>query len=324
MLNVHQQAQSCMDLFQKFKEGRAAFLGEKLNFSGIGDRDVYNITAPFTDDGERVIAGRVEARDTERSEIVFFVRRDGQWVPRDGAPRLPLQDPFFTKIKGQLVLGGVEVFYNSCDAEHIVSWRTLFYRGERIADLKLFAAGPMYMKDIRLIELANGSIGVFTRPFGVAGATAVIGYTQIEALDHLTEEGILGADLFLDQFLPSEWGGANEVHLLSNGLVGILGHIARYDEQRNRHYHSMTFAFDPATGIKTPVKIIATRDLFPEGPSKKDDLANVIFSGGLQRMGDGLAVLYAGVSDAEAQRIVIPDPFEEYEQRYQVVEAVSA
>ncbi|WP_373228572.1 DUF1861 family protein [Cohnella sp.] len=324
MPKVHQQAQSCMELFHKFKESRVALLGEKLTFSGIGDRDVYNITAPFTDDGERVIAGRVESRDTERSEIHFFIRRDGVWVPREGAPRLSLQDPFFTKIKGELVLGGVEVFFDPYDSQHIVSWRTLFYRGGRINDLKLFAAGPMNMKDIRLIELPNGRIGVFTRPFGVAGATAVIGYTQIQSLDHLNEEALLGADLFLDQFLPSEWGGANEVHLLSNGLVGVLGHIAYYDEQRNRHYHSMTFAYDPYTGIKTPIKIIATRDLFPEGPSKKNDLADVIFSGGLQRLGDGLAVLYAGVSDAEAHRIVIPDPFDEYEQHYQAVKDVSA
>jgi hypothetical protein len=186
------------------------------------------------------------------------------------------------------------------------------------------SAGSLFHKNIRLIELANGSIGVFTRPFGVAGATAVIGYTQIQSLEKLTEEALMGADLFLDQFLPSEWGGANEVQLLSNGLVGVLGHIARYDEHRNRHYHSMTFAYDPSTGIKTPMKIIATRDLFPEGPSKKDDLADVIFSGGLQRMGDGLAVLYAGVSDAEAHRIVIPDPFDEYEQYYQAIEDVSA
>jgi hypothetical protein len=42
-------------------------------------------------------------------------------------------------------------------------------------------------------------------------------------------------------------------------------------------------------------------------------LDNVVFSGGLIRHGDGTADLYAGTSDAEAQKIRIKDPFLVYE-----------
>ena len=55
--------------------------------------------------------------------------------------------------------------------------------------------------------------------------------------------------------------------------------------------------------------IIATRSDFPSGESKRPDLQDVIFSGGLLRLEDGTAWLYAGLSDAEAARVLIADPF---------------
>ena len=46
--------------------------GELIHFDGVGDRDVYNITAPFSFDGQTLIAGRVEARETELAESMFL------------------------------------------------------------------------------------------------------------------------------------------------------------------------------------------------------------------------------------------------------------
>ena len=84
--------------------------GELLHFGGIGDRDVYNITAPFSLDGRTFIAGRVETRDTESAEIVFFARQaNGIWRPHLSAPNFAkLQDPCITSISGELVIGGIE------------------------------------------------------------------------------------------------------------------------------------------------------------------------------------------------------------------------
>ena len=75
----------------------------------------------------------------------------------------------------------------------------------------------------------------------------------------------------------------------------------------------MTFAFSPFTMERTPVKIIAERADFKTGISKRDDLKDVLFSGGIVRKEDGKAVLYTGTSDAEGHYIVINDPFIEYE-----------
>jgi hypothetical protein len=317
MLAYTEQAKSSVELLKAFtagnSKGNSLIRGEKLIFGGVDTRDVYNITAPFMDNGELVLAGRVENRDKESSEVIFFVQRKGEWVPRNGAPIFALQDPFITFIRGELVFGGVEVYFDGDDPHYVTSWQTEFYRGHSINSLEPFAKGPLTMKDIRLVGLENGRIGVFTRPMMVDGARALIGYAEIGTLEELTEEVISGAELFRHQFLPEEWGGANEAHLLSDGKVGVLGHIAFMEHNNIRHYYPMVFAYEPATHRYSPVKLIATRSMFPDGPAKRPDLEDVIFSGGLVRHKNGTASLYVGVSDAEAHVLVIPDPFLEYE-----------
>lgn len=305
--------QSCQELLAEFKAREELLTGEKIDFNDVDGRDVYNITAPFEDKGEMIIAGRVEYRDSEDSEVVFFVEQDGKWVPREGAPRFRLQDPFVTRINGELVFGGVEIFSHP-EIEGALGWRTLFFRGKEINDLEKFATGPDGMKDIRLVELADGSVGIFTRPQGETGGRGTIGYKKINSIDELNEENINNSKLLNDQFITEEWGGANEVHLLKNGLLGVLGHIACFDKEGNRHYYPMVFAFDPVREVASSMKIIACRDNFPEGPAKRADLVDVLFSGGIIRNNDGTAVLYVGVSDVEAHKIIIPDPFKKYEE----------
>ncbi|MGZ9583638.1 MTP-1 family protein [Paenibacillus marinisediminis] len=286
---------------------------EKLNFTGVGDKDVYNITAPFLDQGELVIAGRVESRDSEHSEVFFFVERDGAWVPREGAPTFELQDPFFTRIRGELIVGGVQI-YPHPTMENALMWRTVFYKGAAIQELKPFFTGPDGMKDLRLVELQDGSIGVFTRPQGDKGGRGKIGFTRVERLEDLSIEIINDAPLLEGQFTDEEWGGANEAHLLANGLIGVLGHIACFDTAGDRHYYPGVFAFNPQTGEHSNIQLISIRDKFLPGATKRPDLVDVVFSGGIVRRHDGTATIYCGISDAEAHRMTIQDPFLSFEQ----------
>lgn len=305
-------AKTCAVLLKELENAPQPFNPEKLVFKGVGERDVYNISAPFEDNGELVIAGRVEPRDSEHSEVYFFVNRNGQWIPREGAPVFPLQDPFVTKIDGELIFGGVQVFpHPEKKGEH--SWRTLLYKGKNITELKEFAKGPIGMKDLRLVELKDGSIGVFTRQQGNKGGRGKIGFTRIQSLDNFTSEVAEEAPILEGQFIDEEWGGVNEPHLLANGLVGVLGHIACFDEKQNRYYYPMVFALNPDTGEFSDIELIATRSVFLEGSFKRPDLINVVFAGGLIRKADGTADLYAGISDAEAQKISMIDPFLKYE-----------
>ena len=288
---------------------------EKIHFEFPEEKDIYNITAPFDDAGRKMIAARVEARDSEDSEVYFFKEtEDHRYVLAEDTPVFQLQDPFVTKIHGELVFGGVEIFPKK-DQPDQLDWRTVFFRGKSIQDLQPFFEGPIGMKDIRLCELPDGSIAVFTRPQGKKGGRGKIGYARINKLEELTIELIDDAPLFDDLFLDEEWGGANEIHVLGNGLLGVLGHIAKFDEKGERHYYPMVFAVDPYTAAFSKVQIIAERSDFQDGPAKRPDLVDVVFSGGLIRRDDGLAELYAGTSDAEAQKIIIPDPLKQYENR---------
>lgn len=302
----------CRELLESFEKDNPGRTGKKLVFVNVDDMDVYNITAPFDIDGKKIIAGRVESRDSEYSKVMFFAFDGRAWSPVNKAKFFELQDPFFARIHNEIVLGGVEVWPDE-NKPNALLWRTAFYRGKNIDDLKLFAKGPVGMKDIRLAELSDGRIGVFTRPQGVVGGRGKIGFTVIDSLEELNEEIIEKAELIDNQFDDDEWGGANELHLLKNGMLGVLGHIACFDDAGNRHYYSVAFMFDPNLRKSTPLKIIATRSNFEEGEYKRRDLIDVIFSGGLIRRGDGYAELYCGVSDAEAHMIVIEDPFLEYE-----------
>ena len=50
----------CSVLLKEFEGRQPEARGKRLKFTSVGDRDVYNITAPFDVDGEKVIAARVE------------------------------------------------------------------------------------------------------------------------------------------------------------------------------------------------------------------------------------------------------------------------
>lgn len=300
--------QTCKQLFEEFNKNPIDRKSERMIFKGVGNRDVYNITAPFKDEGELVIAGRTEKRDSEHSEVLFFINEKGYWKPREDSIKFKLQDPFISKIHGQLVFGGVEVFLHPQNCK-LLSYRTVFYKGININSLKPFSKGPDGMKDIRLVELLDGQIGVFTRPQGEVGGRGKIGFIKIENLAQLSEDVINKAIILDDLFRADEWGGANELHILQDGLIGVLGHIARFDENGNRYYYPMVFKFNPDTMEHSSIRLIATRDNFLPGASKRPDLVNVVFSGGLIRNDNGTATLYAGISDAEAHKLVIPDPF---------------
>lgn len=303
--------QTCKQLLDEYQKRRRVYEAEKLTFAGVDGKDVYNIAAPIIHNDEFLLPARVEPRESEYSEVVFFHLDQGMWYPKEGIRTFSLQDPFWTRIKGELVFGGVEVFPHPT-IPNALGWRTNFYRGTSPDKLEYFASGPDGMKDIRLVELQNGRIGVFTRPQGEVGGRGTIGYVEIDRLEELTPDVIAEAKL-LPQFIPEEWGGANEVHLLKNGMLGVLAHIACFDESEGKHYYAMVFGFDPVTQKATPMQIIATRADFPPGERKRPDLDDVIFSGGLVRRPDGKAWFYAGLSDSEAGRILIDDPFLQYE-----------
>lgn len=286
-------------------------LGEIIDIQGITPgKDLYNITAPFDVNGDTFILGREESEAHARDSKVIWVKKEnGIWRVDRKMPSIVGEDPSITEINGEIIIGVVKVKWKRKKPEN---WTTNFYRGRNLKQLKKaikkdsFTFGPRKMKDIRLVGLDSGKIGVFTRP----DETKKIGYIELDSLDELNEENILRAETIDGMFADDEWGGVNEVHKLDDGRLGILGHIANGTENPEElHYRAVTFIFDPKTRKFSNWKEIATSADFPSGRAKEDKLYDVIFSGGLKIHENGKATLYVGLRDKEAASIEIENPF---------------
>ena len=288
-------------LLKKYK--KSVISSRKLVFDI--DKDVYNITAPFLSLKREYTAGRVEERKSHNSKVMFFLESKDKYILDKKAPILNLEDPFINFIKGEIIFGGVEV-----DSKK--TYRTIFFRGKDIYHLKKLKVGPKGMKDIRLVLLSDGKIGVFTRPQGKIGGRGRIGFMIVDSIEEfskLSDEDFYSAKLLLDKFDKNEWLGVNAAYVLKNREIGVIGHIASFSKNMKRNYYPITFNFDYSSNSISGMKIIATRKELPKGDSKRDDLKNILFPGGLTRNSNGTATLYVGAGDAEAYKILIKDPF---------------
>lgn len=295
-----------------------------------------NPSAPVEMAGEEGIEhtyARKEGRYKEDDSEVVICERilpDGDdWRQDMEMPTFPkMQDPFHCGlVDGYQIFGGVEI-NKKADGE--MEWRTVLYRyKESLKELKEptedlakpFCVGPMGMKDIRVKQLSENRIAVFTRPQGEFGGRGQVGYFEISNLSELEpalQKHVEENDpksLIEGMFQDKEWGGVNELHNLKDGRIGVIGHIARVNEDKSsprygvKDYYATAFIFDPATRSLSDLKIIATAEDFPEVQGKKADIGSVVFSGGIKRLGNGKAIFYCGVRDVEAGYLQIEDPF---------------
>jgi hypothetical protein len=289
-----------------------------LTFKGAGGFDVYNCSIPFFWEGKRYLFGRVERREEYARSWVRLFEETGkdEWTVVNNSMIYPLEDPYVSRIHNQLVMGGTHVRMKQGKLE---TYYAYFYRGTDIHDLCYFTTGPDYMKDIRLVELADKRIGVFSRPRSAEiteqyGSDAMVGFTIINSLDDLTAETIAGAPYLEGLFKAGQWGACNQAYLLESGCIGVIGHFA-YSEQKDPAnpqivYFPIAFVVDPSNAKVKGLKIIGSRKCFPEGPIKLPTMLDVAFTSGIIIRDDGKTELYSGLGDCREGRVVIAYPFE--------------
>lgn len=301
----------------EFEKNKRVYESTLLTFKGVDGWDVYNCSVPFTWEGKRYIFGRVERRDEWANSHVRLFEETGkdEWTVVADALHYPLEDPYISEVHGELTMGGTHVRKTSGEIDTYYGY---FYRGNP-SEMLYFTTGPDYMKDIRLVDLENGKIGVFSRPRGETykgGAKSMIGYTTINSLDELTADVIENAPYIDGIFDEGEWGGVNQAILLKDGLIGCITHMCYEDTGEDGRYLQVytnaTFVFDPESFTIKDFKIIGTRSCYPEAPAKKPDLIDCTFTSGIEFREDGKVDLYAGVGDVYQGRITIDNPFEGY------------
>ncbi len=308
-----------MNLAQRraqFEQSQRIHESAKLAFHGVDGFDVYNCSIPFEWAGGTFIYGRVERRgEWARSWVRLFAQTGpDDWSLVPDTMVYQLEDPYVARIGDELVLGGTHVRYR---ANQIDTYYGYFYRGTDLNDLRYFTTGPDYMKDIRLVQLADGRLGVFSRPRNeeirrLFGTESQVGFTIVDTLDDLTSDAIAQAPYIAGLFDQGEWGGVNQAYLLADGQIGVIGHQSCQESEARGGglvYVNIAFVFDPARHQACDARIIATRSCYPAGPPKRPNLGDCAFTSGIVRRADGQVDLYSGLGDTEEGRVVIDYPF---------------
>ncbi len=289
----------------------------KPTFLGVDGYDVYNSSIPFHWHGKRYIFGRVERRNEwTRSWVRLFEETaPDEWTVVHGSMIYQLEDPYVAIINNELVMGGTHARFNKGELDTYYGY---FYRGKDIHDLYYFTTGPDYMKDIRLVEMLDGRVGVFSRPRSEEilkkyGSESMVGFQIINSLDDLSSEIVSSAPLLSNMFDKEEWGGCNQAYCLDSGLIGMIGHkcykegSTKVDEQLV--YLNVSWVLDPKNNKIVHEAIIATRKTYPDGPAKRPHLEDCAFTSGIVSRDDGFYDLYSGIGDTEVGRVKIADPF---------------
>ncbi|WP_163878447.1 DUF1861 family protein [Paenibacillus favisporus] len=303
---------------KQFEENKRIYESAILTFHGVDGFDVYNISIPFEREGRRYLFGRVERRNEwARSWVRLFEEtRHDEWTLVPDSMIYTLEDPYISEIGSELIMGGTHVQF---EAGRVKTYFGYFHRGTDLNDLRYFTTGPNKMKDIRLVAMPNGKIGVFSRPRGAEthgkyGSESMIGFAVIDSLDQLTAEVIENAPYIGGIFGEGEWGGVNQAYLLDSGKLGIVGHLCYRDRDAEggevKVYLNMAFVFDPVTWKAVDLHLIGSRTCYPPGPYKMPDLVDCAFTSGIVMRPDGKADLYSGIGDCQAGRITIDYPFE--------------
>ena len=300
---------------KQFEEEKKIYESVLLKFEGVDGFDVYNCSIPFEWEGKTYIYGRVEKRhEWARSWVRLFEKTGPDtFTLKPGSMIYQLEDPYVAFIDGQIVMGGTHVRNKQGKTETYYGY---FYKGTDLEDLYYFATGPDYMKDIRLVQLNDGRIGVFSRPrseeiMAKYGSESIVGFTIIDTLDDLTAEVIESAKPIDNLYADKEWGGCNQCYCLSDNLIGVIGHHCFFDGDLPV-YMNVAFVFDYIKHEIIDFKIIGTSKCYPEHPAKKYLTSDSSFTSGMVMRDDGLVDIYSGVGDTMEGRITIDDPFKEY------------
>jgi len=291
-----------------------------LTFHGVEGFDVYNASIPFVWQGKSYIFGRVERRTEWARSWVRLFEQTGQddWTLAPNSMIYPLEDPYICWIGKEFVLGGTHVRNKGGKLDTYYGY---FYRGVDLHDLYYFTTGPDYMKDIRLVQLADGRVGVFSRPRNEEirrrfGSESQIGFTIINSLDELTGDVIAEAPYIPGLFSDDQWGGCNQAYQLDSGLIGVIGHMSYHEQEKTGEllqvYVNIAFVFDPKAHSVIDLRIIGTRPCYPPGPAKRPNLIDCAFTAGIVMRSDGKVDLYSGIGDTQVGRIAIDNPFTDY------------
>ena len=295
--------------------------GRLLQLQGIESTEIaYNpavIVQKNTDQivgGSKIIAVRVESLDSHwlnpklyDPRVRFFYEQDDNIL--EPIPDTPVfyqaEDPWATWFKDkqgnpQLLFGVVVVDYSG--SEPVITTRLHLAPSVQalVVDKPLIEIRGM--KDVRVVQLPNGQIAVFSRPTTGVAFPGRIGFTIVENLLDINQ-ALATAPLLKFELDKKTKIGANEAYLV-NDRIHVFGHMATIDA-RGLHYAAYEFSLDPKHPCDEVIALnkVADRADFPANTqaSKGHQFDDVVFPGGTG--GPEYTELYVGVEDARIGKI---------------------
>ena len=290
-------------------------VGQKLRFEEVWEGAApHNPSAPVwlqvrqLEEKKLVMAVRFEPTKENMTSVIHFCEQSNTgdellWrpIPISHARVLGGEDPFITSIHGDIVVAMKYALPVSSGFKGDVPCCTVLFRGKTLRSLRKCSVWDE-VNCVRPIELRSGDIGVFTRTKKGAFGHSVIEWRVVKEIEDISPDSFERVKpTYLDVFAPEEWGSVNEPNLCSDDTIVAIGHVAAQVSRRKVKYAAMKFKFDPKTGKRSQLCIIATRKSFPSGRAKRQGLADVVYPAGTRSI-DGRVMLYAGTGDAEVQQ----------------------
>ncbi|CCW63539.1 unnamed protein product [Phytomonas sp. EM1] len=298
------------DAKASFDNAKRIYESVLIQFKGVDGYDVYNTSVPYTYQGKIYLYGRIEKRtEWSESRVRLFVQSGkDEFTLVPNQQNFHLEDPFASKIQDMMFFGGTRVVKNCGN----VSLQYIdFYKGS-VERPFYYTCGPDRMKYIRLVRLYGGGVGIFSTHSTANHYSP--SFTTIEKLEDLNMDVIAKAmPLDLDSFADASCA-VHQAYLLTSGKIGCICHHA-YEEKREEDcpstvYCITSFVYEPRTKKVLDIRVIATRNSFPNCSPKAPHVADCVFASGVVMREDGRCDLYAGIGNSHEGRVVIDYPFE--------------
>lgn len=288
--------------------------------------------------GQPIIAVRIENVQsswldphTYHPRIMFFKRRGDYLLHLPNTPIFyQYEDPWATWIASgdnppQLLFGAVKFDTK----KHLVSTHLFIAKSIHELNRNNPVAIIKGMRDIRITQIKNGKLAVFTRPTQGKAYPGRIGFTLINTIEEI-ETAVTKAFLLKFNLDMQTKIGANEAwtQKITNSSgkiqesIHVFCHLATTDPTRQNdclvydfehnpiHYSGYEFNLNPQNPFAKPLTLrkIADRRNFPENTSLSKNILykDVIFPGGTG--GANFTEYYAGVEDSRVGVLDLATP----------------
>lgn len=275
----------------------------EMEIQKFDSNHLISISSPFDIFNETHMIAAVKD-STYESKLVLLKKDTGfLYHIEKELPIVNVLYPHITLLNGMIALEGIL----SIDSNNK---QVCLYVGESLDTLELKLVLPSFITGMRIVEY-NNRIHAFFTVKGGQYEHGKIAYQSYASLDDMKRSTFNNIQVFSNHFIRGEFGGVNDIHILRNGLFGIIGHAAYVDHDGFKHSYPIAFGFNIENHKSTKLKVLLEKSSL-NIKIPKQHFNDSMFISGLNRGANNRANLIVE-TDHKIFSIIIDDPFIEFE-----------